>query len=294
MKISQIVITLLVVLFGGTVVMSSMDQKKVMTLLTTTHGGGQQVADPDATGLRKANQELDAEAARAAGERAEAIKVTENARVEMRDHRDKRNDTKADLDNDKEKLSDTQKKVDEAKERVEKIRKSFIQALQDLKTTSRLDFDPEGNISDVMEAIKQAVKDEKERAEKLTADLERETASREAHVEKLAKEKVELARLNGINDRFFKNYMHNSDEFPILVAEPHWRFVVFKANADSGLVAGDSTPMLIKRGSQIITPVRIISIKNGLVIAEFDPEKLENGMRPQVGDTAFRKKPLGH
>lgn len=294
MKISQLVISILVVLLGGAVAMYSADQQKAMNIVTAAHGGGSQVSDADATGLRKANQELEAEAARIVGERSEAIKRSEAARVEMRDRRDKRNDAEAKLAADKQTLADTRKKVDAVNESVEQIRTAYNAALEQLRASGNVEVPTASSFAEVMDAIKSVVDREVERTKTLTTQLEEQVTLREAAMQKLAKEKVELARLQGINDRFFKNYVHNGDEFTILAADSHWRFVVFKAGADSGLVAGDATPMLVKRGETVITPVRIISIKDGLVIAEFDPEKLNAGLRPEIGDRAFRMKPLGN
>lgn len=294
MKISQIVISIIVILVGGGIAMYSADQQKVMDVVTAAHGGGSQVADADATGLRKLNQELETEAAAAAGARSEAIKSAESARVEMRDHRDKRNDAEAKLEGDKATLADTQKKVKAAQDNLEQIRSSYNASIEQLKTSSHLDIPEAVTFTDAIDAIKTVVNRETERAKELDNQLQEATTVREAAMQKLAKEKVELARLDGINDRFFKNYVHNGDEFTVLAADSHWRFVVFKVGSDSGLVAGDSTPLLVKRGETVITPVRVISIKDGLCIAEFDPDKLPAGVRPQIGDRAFRQKPLGN
>lgn len=294
MKISQIVISIIVILVGGGIAMYSADQQKVMDVVTAAHGGGSQVGDTDATGLRKLNQDLETEAAAAAGARSEAIKSAESARVEMRDHRDKRNDAEAKLEGDKATLADTQKKVKAAQDNLEQIRSSYNASIEQLKTSSHLDIPEAVTFSDAIDAIKTVVDRETERAKDLGNQLQEATTVREAAMQKLAKEKVELARLDGINDRFFKNYVHNGDEFTVLAADSHWRFVVFKVGTDSGLVAGDSTPLLVKRGETVITPVRVISIKDGLCIAEFDPDKLPAGVRPQIGDRAFRQKPLGN
>lgn len=294
MKISQLVISILVVLLGGAVAMYSSDQQKAMNIVTAAHGGGSQVSDADATGLRKANQELEAEAARIVGERAEAIKRSEAARVEMRDSRDKRNDAEAKLATDKQNLQDTRKKVEAVNASVEQFRAAYNASLGQLRSSGNVEVSASSGFAEVMDAIKGVVDQELERTKTLAAQLEEQTTLREAAMQKLAKEKVELARLQGINDRFFKNYIHNADEFTILAADSHWRFVVFKAGADSGLIAGDSTPLLVKRGDTVITPVRIISIKDGLVIAEFDIDKLAAGLRPEIGDRAIRMKPLGN
>ena len=294
MKISQLVISILVVLLGGAVAMYSADQQKAMNIVTAAHGGGSQVSDADATGLRKANQELEAEAARVVGERSEAIKRSEAARVEMRDSRDKRNDAESKLKTDKQTLADTRKKVEAVNASVEQFRAAYNASLSQLRASGSVEVPASPSFADVMEAIKGVFDKELERTKTLTTQLEEQVTLREAAMQKLAKEKVELARLQGINDRFFKNYIHNADEFTILAADSHWRFVVFKAGADSGLIAGDSTPLLVKRGDTVITPIRIISIKDGLVIAEFDIDKLTAGMRPEIGDRAIRVKPLGH
>lgn len=294
MKISQLVISILVILLGGAVAMYSADQQKAMNIVTAAHGGGSQVSDADATGLRKANQELEAEAARMVGERSEAIKRSEAARVEMRDSRDKRNDAEAKLADHKANLDGTRKKVEAVNASVEQFRAAYNASLSQLRASSNAEVSASSDFAVVMDSIKEVVKQERERSKTLDDQLQEQVTLREAAMQKLAKEKVELARLQGINDRFFKNYIHNADEFTILAADSHWRFVVFKAGADSGLIAGDTTPLLVKRGDTVIAPIRIISIKDGLVIAEFDIEKLTAGMRPEIGDRAIRVKPLGN
>ncbi len=254
MKVSQLVISLLVLILGGGLAMYSADQQKVMELLVATHGGGPQISDADAVGLRKLNVDLDAEVARISGERSAAIDATEGARVEMRDMRDKRNDSQAKLDADKAELADLKIQV---------------------------------------EAIKAVVDRENARKQDLETRLEEERTVRTAATEKLAKEKIELNRINGINDRFFKDYMKNGDEFALLAVDMRWRFVAFKVGADSGLVAGDSTPLLVKRGAVEVVRLRIVSVSNGMVVAVFDPATLKPGVRPQVGDRVFRQKPIG-
>ena len=87
--------------------------------------------------------------------------------------------------------------------------------------------------------------------------------------------------------------MKNGDEFALLAVDMRWRFVAFKVGTDSGLVAGDSTPLLVKRGPIEVVKLRIVSISNGMAVAEFDPATLKPGVRPQVGDLVFRQKPIG-
>jgi hypothetical protein len=145
-----------------------------------------------------------------------------------------------------------------------------------------------------MDGIKSVV----EREEKRTAEINERLAdwqtARTAATEKLAKEKVELNRLTAINDKFFSDYSKNDDEYPLLAVDSRWKFVVFNAGAESGLLPGDSTPVLVKRGGVVITQARILSVSNGVVVAEYDPKKLMPGVRPELGDRVFRVKPIGN
>lgn len=292
MKVSQLVISLLTLLMGVGLIMYSADQQQVMDVLVATHGGGPQVADADATGLRKLNSDLDAEVARISGERSAAIEATEGARVEMRDARDKRNDAEAKLAADKAENEELKVKVESATKTAVQLRDTYNAALSKLKAEGSLDADT-SDLGALVEAVKAVVDRENARKKDLETQLEEEKVVREAATEKLAKEKVELNRINGINDRFFKDYMKNGDEFALLAVDMRWRFVAFKVGADSGLVAGDSTPLLVKRGPVEVVKLRIISIKDGMVTAEFDPKTMAPGVRPQVGDLVFRQKPLG-
>ncbi len=292
MKVSQLVISLLVLLMGVGLIMYSADQQQVMDVLVATHGGGPQVADADATGLRKLNSDLDAEVARISGERSAAIEATEGARVEMRDARDKRNDAEAKLAADKAENEDLKVKVESATKTAVQLRDTYNAALAKLKSEGSLDADTT-DLGALVDAVKAVVDRENARKKDLETQLEEEKVVREAATEKLAKEKVELNRINGINDRFFKDYMKNGDEFALLAVDMRWRFVAFKVGTDSGLVAGDTTPLLVKRGPVEVVKLRIISIKDGMVTAEFDPKTLAPGVRPQVGDLVFRQKPLG-
>lgn len=291
MKISQLIISILVLLLGGGLAMYSDDQQKVMQLLVATHGGGSQISDSDAGGLRKLTLDLSAESARISGERAEAIKATEGARVEMRDIRGKRNDSESKLAQDKAELDGLNSQISATKKSVDQLRESYDAAIAKLKENG-IEADSDG-LTDVLEAIKAIVEREKARSQELETSLEEEKTVRAAATEKLAKEKVELNRVNGINDRFFKDYMKNGDEFALLAVDMRWKFVVFHAGKDSGLVAGDATPLLVKRGPIDVVPLRIVSIKDGQVVAEFKLEDLAPGVRPQVGDLVFRKKPIG-
>lgn len=292
MKISQLVLSLLILIGGGMLAMYSADQQKVMDLLVTTHGGGSQVTDADATGLRKLNTELDGEVARVSGERAAAVNAAEAARVELRDMRDKCADAKAKFEKDNGELDEWRAKVDEMTEKVGKLKASVETAVAKVKGGSSLDIPAGAPFAEVMENIKSVVERETTQSKEMTAVLEALEAKNAKTTQELAAKKVELDKLKAVNEQFFKNYTKNADEFALQSVDMRWKFVSFHAGKESGLVPGDATPLLLKRGEQVIAPLRIVRITEGLVVAEFDEKDLPAGTVPQVGDTVFRVKPL--
>ncbi len=295
MKISQLLVSVLILLAGGAAVMYSADQQKVMDVMIATHGGGQQVDASSATGLRKLNQDLDAERGTAAAERAAAIKAAEAARVEMRDSQVKRDEIQAKLAEHKASLDDVRAEVKAMQSKVKTLVDAFKTAMADIKSSEALNVDATvDDFAPVMEAIKEEVKRQEAITEEQNKLLEDYTELATKKREELAALKVELNRLTAINDKFFTDYNKNDDEYPLLAVDSRWKFVVFNVGQDSGLIPGDSTPVLVKRGNVVIAPVRIVSISNGVAIAEYDIKKLTPGVRPEVGDRAFRVKPLGN
>lgn len=294
MKISQLLISILVLLAGGAAVMYSADQQKVMNALIATHGGGQQVDVSNATGLRKLNQDLDAERGTGATERSSAIKLTEAARVEMRDAITRRDEMQAQLDAHKEELKNVQADVKAMQASVDTLVNAFNEAMAEIKKSESVEVDASADFTAVLEAIKEAVKKLEETRDEQTKLLEDRNQERTKLVSELAALRVELARLTAINDKFVADYQKNDDEYPVLAVDGRWKFVVFNAGAESGLLPGDSTPVLVKRGGVVITQARILSVSNGVVVAEYDPKKLMPGVRPELGDRVFRVKPIGN
>ncbi len=294
MKISQLLASILVLLAGGAAIMYSADQQKVMDVVIAVHGGGQQVDASSATGLRKLNQDLDAERGTVSAERAAAVKGAEAARVEMRDSQVKRDEAQTKLDEHKDSLDGVRRKVDAMKKSVEELRSSLDAALAQIKASAALDVGADATPEAVLASIRAIVEREQKRTEEITEKLNDWQAARTAATEKLAKEKVELNRLTAINDKFFTDYSKNDDEYPLLAVDSRWKFVVFNVGPDSGLIAGDATPLLVKRGDVVVAPLRIVTISKGMVVAEYDPKQLQPGVRPEVGDRVFRVKPLGN
>ena len=294
MKISQLLASVLVLLCSGAAIMYSADQQKVMDVVIATHGGGQQVDASSATGLRKLNQDLDAERGTVSAERAAAVKAAEAARIEMRDSVVKRDEIQAKLEEHKASLDGVRAEVKAMQVKVEALKESFNKAMAKITSSDALQVDASADFGEVLESIKSVVKAQEERGGKLNEELSEADAKCKKATEELAAKEVELNRLTAINDKFFTDYNKNDDEYPLLAVDARWKFVVFNAGPDSGLVPGDATPVLVKRGDVVIAPVRIVTVSNGMVVAEYEPKELTPGVRPELGDRAFRVKPLGN
>ncbi len=292
MKISHLIIVILVAGLGAAGIKYTLDQRDIMDAVIAAHGGGPLVEDMDAGGLRKARTEIDTQAATAATERADAVKASDSARLEMIDSLNKRQDSQNQLDRDKAELEDWQGKVKRALDRVEQIKAEFQAAVAELQNVP--DLGEETELATAMEKLKTVVEQERERNKELIADHADKVTVREALTEKVAKEDAEHKHIKGINDKFFENYTKNKDEFEVLAVNTRWNFVVFNVGKESGLVAGDSTPLLAKRGDTLLANLRIVSITGDQVIAEYDPAQIPAGLRIEVGDRVFRQKPLGN
>lgn len=297
MKLSQLAISLLVLVAGGALVYVSGQQQKAMTIVTHTHGGGSQISDADATGLRALNKELNATAAKVAGERATAVNGTEGARNEASDQK-----AKCEMAQEALKAKEAERKSLEdelAKQKEDKSVGSWVEDSKqqakgnaDLNSIIDMCSDETPDYDSAVEKMGEIYKAQGEEAETLQKSLGKVSEELSAAEEELKKQKAELARLNEINDRFFRDYTKNGQEFTVEAADVTWKYVTFRVGADSGLIKDE--PLLVKRGSTVITVLRITSIKDGRVTAEFDTDALPAGLRPAVGDRVFRLKPLGN
>ncbi len=291
MKISQLVIVIVLAGLGAMGIKYTNDQSKTMQLLVAAHGGGPLVEDADATGLRKEKSALTLEASTAATERADAVKASESARIEMTDMRNKRDDAETQLASDTDERDKWVEKAKPARAQLEKLKKEYERATANLKNIPELGG--ETDVNAIMENLREIVTNAKETQQQLQAELEAKKQVTEEATKKVAGELVEFERIKAINDRFFANYNKNKDEYPIEAVDTRWNFVVFNVGRESGLVAGDTTPMLVKRNGTLLAKLRIVSVTGGQVIAEYDPTALPAGVRLEKGDLAFREKPLG-
>ncbi|MBR5523622.1 MAG: hypothetical protein IKV82_09180 [Akkermansia sp.] len=283
--LTSIILVLGLGIFGYTL---CSDQATTMNLAVGASGGS---SDTEPSGLRQTNKDLEIEVATISKERSDALKQQKDAFIMMQRAVEERDTAERKLADNKESLAEWEEKVKEAQARVEEVQKEREHILATLRTMPALGSDID--LATAVEKLASVVENEKKMEKQLTQDLEEKTEVRKIATEKVAKEQAELDRLVAINDQFFKDYTKNSDEYSILAVDPRWKFVVFNAGKDSGIVAGGSTPMLVKRGNDPIITLRVVSVNGGQVIAEYDAEQLPHGVQLEVGDKVFRQKPLG-
>lgn len=288
MKIAPLIVIAAILGLGIAGWIYTSNQATTMKMIIQASGGA---PDTDATGLRKTNVDLDGKVASASTERKDALKASEDALTMMRIAVDERNSTENELNNHIDERNDWKEKVADAKRRSAEIQEEADKLTAFLRTLPALG--PDVDLATAVEKLRTVVEEEAEKNKTLKNDHEEKVVVRTAATEKVASETAELERLTEINNKFFRDYRKNGEEFVIQAVEPRWKFVVFTVGKESGLVVGDATPLLVKRGDQHLVTLRIVSITGGQVIAEYDSEELPQGVSLEVGDRVFRQKPLG-
>ena len=93
-----------------------------------------------------------------------------------------------------------------------------------------------------------------------------------------------------INADFEAVYRKNAHEYVVRVVDPARSIIIFTAGRNSGLVAGDSTPLIVKRGNVTVGTLRVESINDAEVVAKYT---CAPGQRIRVGDNIIHEKPHG-
>ncbi len=283
--LTSIILILGLGIFGYTL---CSDQAATMNLAVGASGGS---SDSEPTGLRQTNKDLEVEVATISKERADSLKQQKDAFVMMQRSVEERDTAERKLEENKESRTEWEEKVKEAQARVEEVNKERETVMATLRSMPALGSDID--LASAVEKLASVVEEEKKNQEQMKKDLEEKAVVRESATKKVAKAQAELDRMTEINNQFYRTYTKNSDEFSILAVDPRWKFVVFNAGKDSGIVAGTTTPMLVKRGSEPVITLRVVSVSGGQVIAEYDADQLPKGLQLEVGDKVFRQKPLG-
>ncbi len=288
MKIKALLIILATLGLGVAGWMYSAQQQATMKLVIGATGGTDGTA-----GLKAVNQTLDGRMAALSGERKKALEASDEAHTLMQRSAEELSEAEAELGRQVAARDEMAERLEDAKKRQVEIQAEVDALLAFFRSLPAPEM---ANVSDLTEAVtrfEETVNTEKERSQTLTQDLEEKTTVREAAVKKVAEETTELARLDGINRRFEEEYRKNDDEFTIMAIDTRFRFVVFSAGKDSGLVASDAAPLLVKRNGEMVAKLRVLSIQSGQVVAEYLPEELAPGVTLEVGDRVFLQKPIG-
>lgn len=288
MKIKALLIILATLGLGVAGWMYSAQQQATMKLVIGATGGTDGTA-----GLKAVNQTLDGRMAALSGERKKALEASDEAHTLMQRSAEELSEAEAELGRQVAARDEMAERLEDAKKRQVEIQAEVDALLAFFRSLPAPEM---ANVSDLTEAVtrfEETVNTEKERSQTLTQDLEEKTTVREAAVKKVSDETTELARLDGINRRFEEEYRKNDDEFTIMAVDTRFRFVVFSAGKDSGLVASDAAPLLVKRNGEMVAKLRVLSIQSGQVVAEYIPEELAPGVTLEVGDRVFLQKPIG-
>ncbi|MBR5886821.1 MAG: hypothetical protein IKZ07_01300 [Akkermansia sp.] len=284
MKIAPLLAIILTLGLGAAGFMYSGQQQTTMKLVIGAAAG------PDGTtGLKAVNQNLEGSVASISGERKKAIEAANEAVTMLQRSAEELSAVENTLASEESKLEDMKEEVKEAKTSQEEIQKGLAELLAFFRTI----FPDVTDLDQAVSELKSTVTENKEQVSTLSAELESKVTVREAAAKKVAAATVELEKLDGVNRRFEEEYRKNDDEFTVLAVDSRWKFVVFNAGKDSGIVAGDSSPLLVKRGDAMIAKLRVISVTGGQVVAEFKAEELPAGVMLEVGDRVFMQKPIG-
>lgn len=178
-------------------------------------------------------------------------------------------------------LESTKERHADAQERAEAML-TTMRELEDLSSVS--------DLSEAVATFQEIVEQAKEKKAELEPELESLITAREAATKKVADETTELARLDKINRDFEATYRKNSREYVVRVVDPARNIVIFTAAKDSGLVAGDTTPLIVKRNKATVATLRVESIKNNEVVAKYTAAP---GYKIRVGDNIIHEKPHG-
>lgn len=286
MKILPFVTVFAVLGLGSAAIMYSMQQQEIMEMAVKASGG-----ISDQGGMSDVRNKARTEAEEADSKATAAKKLTEaeytnlngaGQAIEKREAAER-------LLEEKVTYRDTMASEQEStKERHKEAMQQADEMLATMRTLEDL-----ANVADLSEAVatfEDVVAKAKEKKAELEPELEGLITAREAATKKVADETAELARLDKINADFEAVYRKNAHEYVVRVVDPARSIIIFTAGRNSGLVAGDSTPLIVKRGNVTVGTLRVESINDAEVVAKYT---CAPGQRIRVGDNIIHEKPHG-
>ena len=293
MKASQIITVSVAMLLGATGIYYSLQQKDTMAMLTNVHGGMEDKNAASESSLLMHNQQLESEFNTAAGKSSDAVKLGEDARMADKAAQGRFKQASAEYQDWKSQCAEAKRQNKALEEKVTELRTNIRNEMESLATSSDIDFsDMSEDLSAVVEKVRTFVQEQKDRAKQLDVEWTDKKTARKAAQVRVANTTKDLNNQTTINAHFFNEYCKNREEFSILAVDPRWRYIVFHAGKESGLSVGQTqNGLLVKDGDNFVGDLRIISIQEGMVVAEY-PSTLKM-TAPRVGDTVFRWRPIG-
>ncbi len=270
----------------------SMDQQKVLNLLVATHGGHDQ--SETGGGLRQLRKDLNRQASEMAQQRAAAVEASDKSRLMMRDARDKKEESAATLETKRGELADAELRLKEETARVDNMKLELQAAMDRMREglgSTALEVSEGAEIKDFVFAISTYVEETTNEIKKMETQLSERQTLVSAATKRVVKSTSDLAGVERIKADFVADYRRNDDVFTVQEVDNRWNVVVFTAPASSALIPGDDIPLIVKRGSNAIAQLRIVSVNGTKVVAEFNPEHMPAGLSIRAGDQIVRKKP---
>lgn len=261
-------------------------QTTTMRMLVDTRAG----LGSEPAGLEQANKTLDTEAATVAKRRADALKANQEALVMTNKAAEDVAAATATLEKHRAAHDEAQAKIEEGEATFAEVKaenEKVIAAMHKIPSLATAD------ITEALGILESKIKEYNEDYDRTSTNLDKKKSERESLGKTIGELTVDLKEKREANDRFLDNYRRNGREFTIEAVDPRWHFVVFEAGENSGFFAGDSEPLLVKRGARAITTLRVVSVSGGKVVAEYDEKSLPPGMQIEVGDRIIRQKPFG-
>ncbi len=286
MKIVPYILLGLLIVVAGLGVYYASDQKTTMEVLVSARRG----LTGDVSGMEATNRDLETSAATTASTRSKELKQAKDQLAVTQEAVNKLDDAKRDAESAKADVESAQNELQEAKKRQEELAQMREAFDASIRAVPGLESADEETAVDTMNSKLEEYDSE---IASLSAEKKKLGEQREQLNQDVSIAEVEYQKKKDTNDKFAEAYRNNGVEYSIAAVNPQWHFVIFSAGEDSGLIPGDTTPLLVQRDGVSITTLRIVRVNGGQIVAEYDEKKLPRGIVPEVGDLVLRKVPVG-
>ena len=282
MKVTSYLLPVLVLALSIVGYIVARDQSATLRMLVGARSG----LDAATGGMELSNKDLNTEATAVAKNRSNALKGNETLALEFTNAREEMEGVKKAADEQAAEIEKLRENVRDAESGCDSVASERARLEELLHSVPGLENSDFSSAADDLRSMVQ--KNSAEYASFLE-DREKFEARRTELKKEVADKETELAGKKKANDEFMQTYRRNGEDFSISAVDPQWHFIVFRAPADSGIFPGDANTLIVQRNGVAITTLRVVSVNNGQVVAEYDEQKLPSGVVPEVGDRVFRK-----